>query len=136
MKNIVVKDKIINITGVNDDDYVSLTDIARIKNPKEPKDVVKNWLRLRSTLEFLGLWEKINNPNFKGIEFDPLLSEAGKNITINYGCTFILAGLIVLEDNVLIAPNVRIATVNHDYNDRLNTYHFKKVVIKENVWYV
>ncbi|MBQ7277333.1 MAG: KilA-N domain-containing protein [Bacilli bacterium] len=65
--------------GVNDDDYVSLTDIARLKNPKEPKDVVKNWLRLRSTLEFLGLWEKINNPNFKGIEFDPLLSEAGKN---------------------------------------------------------
>ena len=79
MKNIVVKDKIINITGINDDDYVSLTDIARLKNPKEPKDVVKNWLRLRSTLEFLGLWEKINNPNFKGIEFDPLLSEAGKN---------------------------------------------------------
>lgn len=58
----------------------------------------------------------------------------GKNITINYGCTFISAGLIVLEDNVLIAPNVRIATVNHDYNDRLNTYHFKKVVIKENAW--
>ena len=55
MKNIVVKDKIINITGVNDD-YVSLTDIARIKNPIEPKDVVKNWMRLRSTLEFLGLW--------------------------------------------------------------------------------
>ena len=79
MKNIVVKDKIINITGVNDDDYVSLTDIARIKNPIEPKDVVKNWMRLRSTLEFLGLWEKINNPNFKGVEFDPLLSESGKN---------------------------------------------------------
>ena len=79
MKNIIVKDKIINVTGVNDDDYVSLTDIARLKNPKEPKDVVKNWLRLRFTLEFLGLWEKINNPNFKGIEFDPLLSEAGKN---------------------------------------------------------
>jgi hypothetical protein len=56
-----------------------LTDIARIKNPIEPKDVVKNWMRLRSTLEFLGLWEKINNPNFKGVEFDPLLSESGKN---------------------------------------------------------
>ena len=79
MKNIIVKEKVINITGSGDDDYVSLTDIARLKNPKEPKDVVKNWLRLRSTLEFLGLWEKINNPNFKGIEFDPLLSEAGKN---------------------------------------------------------
>ena len=79
MKNIVVKERIINITGSGDDDYISLTDIARIKNPIEPKDVVKNWMRLRSTLEYLGLWEKINNPNFKGVEFDPLLSESGKN---------------------------------------------------------
>ena len=50
MKCIIVKDNIINITGTSDDDYVSLTDIARIKNPIEPKDVVKNWMRLRSTL--------------------------------------------------------------------------------------
>lgn len=58
----------------------------------------------------------------------------GKNITINYGVTIISTGLVIMEDNVLIAPNVRIATVNHDYNDRLNTYYFKKVVIKENAW--
>ena len=58
MKNIIVKEKVINITGSGDDDYISLTDIARIKNPIEPKDVVKNWMRLRSTLEYLGLWEK------------------------------------------------------------------------------
>ena len=79
MKNIIVKDNVINITGINDDDFVSLTDIARIKNPKEPKDVVKNWMRLRSTLEFLGLWETLNNPDFNRVEFDPLLSESGKN---------------------------------------------------------
>ena len=78
-ENIIVKEKVINITGSGDDDYISLTDIARIKNSIEPKDVVKNWMRLRSTLEYLGLWEKINNPNFKGVEFDPLLSESGKN---------------------------------------------------------
>ena len=58
MKNIIVKEKVINITGSGDDDYISLTDIARIKNPIEPKDVVKNWMRLRSTLEYLGLWKK------------------------------------------------------------------------------
>ncbi len=58
----------------------------------------------------------------------------GKNITINYGVTIISCGLVVIEDNVLIAPNVRIASVNHDYYDRHNTYHFKKVVIKENAW--
>jgi hypothetical protein len=56
-----------------------LTDIARVKNPNEPKDVVKNWLRTRSTIEFLGLWEKINNPNFKGVEFDSFKNEAGTN---------------------------------------------------------
>ena len=79
MKEIIVKDKVINITGIRDDDYVSLTDIARIVNQNEPKDVVKNWMRLRSTLEYLGLWESINNSNFKGVEFDPLLKESGKN---------------------------------------------------------
>ena len=60
-------------------DYISLTDIARYKNAQEPKDVVKNWLRNKDTIEFLGLWEKINNPQFKGVEFDSFLSEAGRN---------------------------------------------------------
>ena len=53
--------------------------IAKYKNKREPKDIVKNWLRNKSTLEYLGLWERINNPNFKGVEFDPLLREAGSN---------------------------------------------------------
>ena len=60
-------------------DYISLTDIARFKNINEPKDVVKNWLRVRDTIEFLGLWETINNPNFKGVEFDSFRKEAGTN---------------------------------------------------------
>ena len=60
-------------------DYISLTDIARYKNVHEPKDVVKNWLRVRDTIEFLGLWETIHNPNFKGVEFDSFRNEAGTN---------------------------------------------------------
>ena len=60
-------------------DYISLTDIARYKNMHEPKDVVKNWLRARDTIEFLGLWETIHNPNFKGVEFDSFRKEAGTN---------------------------------------------------------
>ena len=60
-------------------DYISLTDIARYKNVNEPKDVVKNWLRVRDTVEFLGLWETIHNPNFKGVEFDSFRKEAGTN---------------------------------------------------------
>ncbi len=61
------------------DDFISLTDIARYKNAFEPKDVVSNWLRLRNTIEYLGIWEQLNNPDFKGVEFDAFLSEAGAN---------------------------------------------------------
>ena len=60
-------------------DYISLTDIARYKNVHEPKDVVKNWLRVRDAIDFLGLWETIHNPNFKGVEFDSFRKEAGTN---------------------------------------------------------
>ena len=62
-----------------EEDYISLTDMARHKNPIAPKDVVKNWLRLRSTIDFLGLWEELNNPKFKGVEFDSFKSHAGEN---------------------------------------------------------
>ena len=53
----------IRVTSSKEADYISLTDIAKKRNPEFPADVVKNWLRSRSTIEFLGLWEKINNPN-------------------------------------------------------------------------
>jgi hypothetical protein len=61
------------------DDYISLTDIARYKNPEFPADVVKNWMRNRSTIEFLGLWEQLNNHRFKLVEFDQFKKEAGSN---------------------------------------------------------
>lgn len=66
------------ISAVGKEDYISLTDIARYRSD-EPKDVVKNWLRSKSTIEFLGLWEQINNPDFKGVEFDSFKNEAGAN---------------------------------------------------------
>lgn len=56
--------------------FISLTDIARYKSD-EPKDVIHNWMRGRSTIEFLGLWERLNNPNFKGVEFEAFRQEAG-----------------------------------------------------------
>jgi hypothetical protein len=81
MKKIIeINNQIINVKLSNDDDdYISLTDLARYKNIDEPKDVVKNWMRLKSTIEFLGIWEKINNPNFKGVDFDPFKNQAGSN---------------------------------------------------------
>jgi len=62
-----------------DDDFISLTDIARYKNAEAPADVVKNWLRTRFTLDFLGAWEKLYNPDFKLVEFDQFRNEAGAN---------------------------------------------------------
>ena len=76
---IKVLDKEIFIISLDKKDYICLTDIARYKNPNEPKDAIKNWLKSRNTIEFLGLWEIINNPNFKGVEFDSLRKEAGNN---------------------------------------------------------
>jgi hypothetical protein len=67
------------ISSLGKEDFISLTDIARYKNRHEPKDVVKNWLRNRSTIEFLGIWEQINNPGFKGVEFDSFIEQSGAN---------------------------------------------------------
>lgn len=60
-------------------DYISLTDIARYKNSEEPNMVVANWMRNHNTIEYLGIWEQLNNPDFKPIEFEGFLKEAGSN---------------------------------------------------------
>ncbi len=79
MAKLIVKDTTIRTLSKDGIDYICITDIARQKNPVEPKDVVKNWMRVKNTLEYLGLWERLNNPNFNGVEFDPILREAGSN---------------------------------------------------------
>lgn len=63
----------------NQDDFISLTDIARQKNKERTDIVILNWLRNRNTIEFLGVWEQMHNPNFKPIEFDGIRSQAGLN---------------------------------------------------------
>lgn len=81
MKKIKVKDIDVTILKLKEEDYIGLTDIARIQNPFEPKDVVKNWMRQKNTIEYLGLWEKLYNPDFKGVEFDPLLKQAARQMS-------------------------------------------------------
>lgn len=61
-----------------ENEFISLTDIARYKS-NSPHDVVKNWLRSRETIEFLGLWESLHNPDFKQVEFDGFRNQAGLN---------------------------------------------------------
>ena len=79
MAKITVQNNIIRIIKVESYDYICITDIAKIKNAIEPKDVIKNRLRTKNTIEYLALWENLNNENFKGVEIDPLLKEAGSN---------------------------------------------------------
>jgi hypothetical protein len=67
------------ITGQNNDDFVSLTDIARYQNPEAPGEVVKNWMRKGDTVDFLGLWEQLHNPNFKQVAFDLFKTGYRKN---------------------------------------------------------
>ena len=65
--------------GTDSNDFISLTDIAKYKNNDSPADVIKNWMRSRSTIEFLGLWEKLYNSDFKLVEFDQFKNESGGN---------------------------------------------------------
>jgi KilA-N domain. len=73
-----VKNAEITIISVDEKDYISLTDMANAKESESrAADIIKNWLRNRFTLEFLGVWEQINNPDFKVVEFDHFKSQAG-----------------------------------------------------------
>ena len=77
----LIKAKGFDIEVITNDfvnDYISLTDIAKYKSD-EPNDVIKNWMRSKDTIEFLGLWEQLNNPNFKPVEFDGFKKQAGYN---------------------------------------------------------
>ncbi|MGO9480146.1 MAG: KilA-N domain-containing protein [Limisphaerales bacterium] len=76
---IEVQGAAITILSGRQEDYISLTDIARFKNPKQSDDLVRNWLRTRDTVEFLGVWERLNNPGFNPVEFDGIRIQAGLN---------------------------------------------------------
>ena len=79
MKNIIIKDKNISITGITDEDYISLTDIARFLNNEDPRYPIQNWMRLKDTIDYLGFWELLNNENFNRVEFDAFKNEYGRN---------------------------------------------------------
>jgi len=78
-KQIEVKNIQVRISDLNKTDYISLTDIARYKDPQRTDYIIQNWLRNRNTIEFLGIWEKLNNPDFNPIEFDGFRKKAGLN---------------------------------------------------------
>ena len=76
---ITVKDVSIRTMTVNGIDYICITDIAKQKNVIDPAGVIANWMRNRNTIEYLGLWETLYNPNFNPLEFEGFRSQAGLN---------------------------------------------------------
>lgn len=78
MAKITVQETNITIISVNEDDYISLTDIAKYKSD-DPTAVIGNWMRNRNTIEYLGIWESLYNPLFKPTEFEGFRKEAGLN---------------------------------------------------------
>lgn len=76
---VIVKGISVNYKRINQEEYISLTDIARKKNPESPADVVKNWFRTYSAIEYMAIWEKFYNSNCKLVEIDHLLNKSGQN---------------------------------------------------------
>lgn len=79
MAKIIVKDRTIKTINKDGIDYICITDIAKQKNGEDPNGVIGNWMRNRNTIEFLGIWESLYNPNFNPIEFEGFKKEAGLN---------------------------------------------------------
>ncbi len=80
-RSLTVQETVISIHEVNGEDYICLTDMAR---GEEGADHIRNWMRNRNTVEFLGLWETMHNPDFKGVEFDTFRKTQHKADEINY----------------------------------------------------
>ena len=76
---LIVKGSDIRIISGKQQDYISLTDIARYKKNERSDDLIRNWIRNRNTVEFIGIWEQLNNPGFNPVEFDGFRKEAGLN---------------------------------------------------------
>jgi len=78
-RSISVLNSTVGVRTIDETDYISLTDIARHRNPQHSDDLIRNWLRNRNTIEFLGIWERLNNLDFKPVEFDGFRKQAGLN---------------------------------------------------------
>ena len=78
-EEIIVKNQKIGVINIDNKEYISLTDLARYANPEDPKIPIYSWMRNKDIVLYLGLWEEINNPNFKGHEFETFEKDSGKN---------------------------------------------------------
>ena len=79
MEKIKILETAISFYTKEQEDYICITDIARYKNAAATDDLIRNWIRNRNTIEFLGIWEQLHNPDFKPVEFDGFKKQAGLN---------------------------------------------------------
>jgi hypothetical protein len=79
MKKLSVSGLDIVVYKIDENEFISLTDMAKFRDSERSDYIIQNWMRTRSTIEFLGLWENLNNPKFKSIEFDGFRNESGSN---------------------------------------------------------
>ncbi|MDR2910463.1 MAG: KilA-N domain-containing protein [Bacteroidales bacterium] len=79
MAKITVRNTELTVVTINNAEYICITDLARFKNPEHTDDVIRNWLRNRNTIELLGIWETLHNPDFNPVIFDGIRKEVGLN---------------------------------------------------------
>ena len=82
MKELSVKGIDVKYQSLHENDYICITDIAKYKT-SEPDTVIANWMRSRNTIEFLGIWETLNNPDFNPVEFEGFRKQAGLHASIS-----------------------------------------------------
>ena len=121
-------------------DMRELSEYELINSASEIENVFKFNHTLPRSDEYMELMDDLFDIGENSFVMTPVSGAAfdkvkiGDNVFINSNCLFMARGGIVIEDDVLIGPDVRIATVNHDFEDRHHKFYFKKVTIKKNAW--
>jgi hypothetical protein len=112
----------ISISNLNDDDYISLTDMAKAKEgDARAADVIKNWIRTRTALEFIGVWEQMNNINFKVVEFDHFKMQSGLP-------SFVLSPSQVIEQTNAIGMYVKSGRYGGTYAHKDIAFEFGSAI--------
>lgn len=124
MAKIDVKGTSITVITGGFDDYISLTDIARYKDSERTDYIIQNWLRNRNTIEFLGIWEQLNNPGFNYVEFDGIRGQAGLN-------SFVLTTKRWTESTGAIGINARAGRYGGTYAHKDIAFEFASWVSVE-----
>lgn len=109
--------------AVNEEVYISLTEIAKYKNSDNVFNVVVNWMRNHSAISFLGLWEQIHNPNFKPIEFDRFKAVRGENAFALIPKQWMQLVLYQNRGNMegLMLIQTLLSSFYHEFRQRLST---------------